>query len=224
MTPADITAAFDRIRQEMARIDPIAPLTPADREFAWLAQAYRHASESERGTMRALAPMKDSPLFWALTSRAAELALWDSDPAHLEDVLAGHCIEDFKLDSRENLRGLPFIWYAAEQLNSSAETLFAEAAKLASPRAREFLGEFAGRPLLLPGGGLRLLQEEPRSSRRDRPQVPRRIPKCAGRMKILAVVMAPTSVRRILKHLGLLTEAPQLHAARGYRGFLSRPA
>jgi hypothetical protein len=39
-------------------------------------------------------------------------------------------------------------------------------------------------------------------------------PKRAGRMKILAVVMAPTSVRRILKHPGLLTEAPQLHAAR----------
>jgi hypothetical protein len=39
-------------------------------------------------------------------------------------------------------------------------------------------------------------------------------PKCAGRMKILAVVTAPTTVRRILKHLGLPTEAPQLHAAR----------
>ena len=33
-------------------------------------------------------------------------------------------------------------------------------------------------------------------------------PKCAGRMKILAVVIAPANVRRILKHLGLLTEAP----------------
>ena len=39
-------------------------------------------------------------------------------------------------------------------------------------------------------------------------------PKCAGRMKILAVVTAPASVRRILKHLGLPPEAPQLHAAR----------
>jgi hypothetical protein len=33
-------------------------------------------------------------------------------------------------------------------------------------------------------------------------------------MKILAVVTAPASVRRILKHLGLPTEAPLLHAAR----------
>jgi hypothetical protein len=146
MTPADITAAFDRIREEMARIDLIAPLTPADREFAWLAQTYRHAPESARVVIRSLAPIKDSPLFWTLTSRAAELALWDSDPVHLEDALAGHCIEDFKADPRENLRGLPFIWYAAEQLNSSAETLFAEAAKLASPTAREFLVQFAGRP------------------------------------------------------------------------------
>ena len=146
MTPADITAAFDRIRQEMGRIDPAEPLTPADQEFARLAQTYRHAPESARVVVRSLAPIGDSPLFWALTSRAAELALWDSDPAHLEDALAGHCIEDFKLDPRENLRCLPFIWYAAQQLNSSAETLFAEAAKLASPRARELLVEFAGRP------------------------------------------------------------------------------
>ena len=39
-------------------------------------------------------------------------------------------------------------------------------------------------------------------------------PKCAGRMKIVAVVIAPESVRQILKHLGLPTEAPQFHAAR----------
>jgi hypothetical protein len=30
-------------------------------------------------------------------------------------------------------------------------------------------------------------------------------PKCAGRMKIVAVVTGPASVRRILKHLGLPT-------------------
>jgi len=39
-------------------------------------------------------------------------------------------------------------------------------------------------------------------------------PKCAGRMNILAVVATPASVPRILKHLGLPTEAPQLHPAR----------
>jgi hypothetical protein len=146
MTDADITTAFDRIRQEMARIDPVAPLTPADQEFARLAQAYRHASESERGIIRSLAPPQDCPLFWVLTIRAAELALWDSDPAHLEDALAGHCIEDFKTDPRENLMTFALIWYAAEQLKISAEQLFAKAAELASPKAREFLVEFASRP------------------------------------------------------------------------------
>jgi len=39
-------------------------------------------------------------------------------------------------------------------------------------------------------------------------------PKCRGRMKILAAVTAPGSVRRILKHLGLPSKAPQLHPAR----------
>jgi hypothetical protein len=33
-------------------------------------------------------------------------------------------------------------------------------------------------------------------------------------MKILAVVTAPASVRQILKHIGLPTEAPKHHAAR----------
>ena len=39
-------------------------------------------------------------------------------------------------------------------------------------------------------------------------------PKCKGRMKILAAVMKPGSVRRVLKHLGLPTEAPRLRPAR----------
>jgi hypothetical protein len=39
-------------------------------------------------------------------------------------------------------------------------------------------------------------------------------PKCKGRMKILAAVTAPASVRRFLTHLGLPSEAPGLHAAR----------
>jgi len=146
MMTADITAAFDRIRQEMARIDPAAPLTPADQEFARFAQLYRHGSDAEKAAIMALAPLKDSPLFWALTSRAAELALWDADPIHLEDALAGHCIEDFKADPRENLMRLALIWYAAEQLKISADQLFADAAKLASPKARQFLIEFSGRP------------------------------------------------------------------------------
>jgi hypothetical protein len=39
-------------------------------------------------------------------------------------------------------------------------------------------------------------------------------PKCKGRMKILAAVIAPTSVRRVLKSLGLPSEAPRLRPAR----------
>jgi hypothetical protein len=39
-------------------------------------------------------------------------------------------------------------------------------------------------------------------------------PKCRGRMKLLTAVTAPGSVRRILKHLGLDSEAPRLHPAR----------
>jgi hypothetical protein len=39
-------------------------------------------------------------------------------------------------------------------------------------------------------------------------------PKCRGRMKILAAVTAPASVRRILESLGLPSEAPRLRPAR----------
>lgn len=39
-------------------------------------------------------------------------------------------------------------------------------------------------------------------------------PKCKGRMTILAAVTAPASVRRVLDHLGLPSEAPRLWAAR----------
>jgi hypothetical protein len=39
-------------------------------------------------------------------------------------------------------------------------------------------------------------------------------PKCKGRMKILAAVIAPASVRRVLQSFGLPSEAPRLKAAR----------
>jgi hypothetical protein len=39
-------------------------------------------------------------------------------------------------------------------------------------------------------------------------------PKCQGRMKIVAVVTAPASVRRVLEHLGLPSEAPRPRPAR----------
>jgi hypothetical protein len=39
-------------------------------------------------------------------------------------------------------------------------------------------------------------------------------PKCKGRMKIIAAITEPGNVRRVLKHLGLPTEAPRLRAAR----------
>ena len=39
-------------------------------------------------------------------------------------------------------------------------------------------------------------------------------PKCSGRMKIIAALTRPASVRRILTHLGLPSEAPQPHPAR----------
>jgi hypothetical protein len=38
-------------------------------------------------------------------------------------------------------------------------------------------------------------------------------PKCQGRMTILAAVTPPASVRRVLDHLGLPSEAPRLRAA-----------
>jgi hypothetical protein len=39
-------------------------------------------------------------------------------------------------------------------------------------------------------------------------------PKCNGRMRILAAVTAPASIRRVLDHLGLPSEAPRPRAAR----------
>jgi hypothetical protein len=39
-------------------------------------------------------------------------------------------------------------------------------------------------------------------------------PKCKGRMKILAAVTEPASVRRVLKSMGLPGEAPRLLPAR----------
>ena len=39
-------------------------------------------------------------------------------------------------------------------------------------------------------------------------------PKCDGRMKILAAIMEPEAIRKILDHLGIPSEAPHRTAAR----------
>jgi hypothetical protein len=39
-------------------------------------------------------------------------------------------------------------------------------------------------------------------------------PKCQGRMKLLAVIMEPDAIRKILDHLGIPSEAPRRAAAR----------
>ena len=40
-------------------------------------------------------------------------------------------------------------------------------------------------------------------------------PKCAGKMKVIAAIEDPKVIKKILKHLGLPTEPPPLHPARG---------
>jgi hypothetical protein len=144
MTEGEITAAITRIRDEVDGMDPEALQTSADQTFARLAQAYRKASTEGREAIRSTLSRKDRPYFWSLAGRAAELALADSDAEHLEDALAGHCIEDFREDPRENIRVLALIWYAAVQLNVSPQELFARAAEQASPTARDHLLQFAG--------------------------------------------------------------------------------
>jgi hypothetical protein len=45
---------------------------------------------------------------------------------------------------------------------------------------------------------------------------------CSGRMKLHAVVTEPTSIERLLRHLGEPTEAPSLSPARGPPFYQSR--
>jgi hypothetical protein len=176
MSTQAVVDTIEQLHEGMARLGDRPPPEPVDRDFERLARSYWTAHEETRAAIRAAVADRDRMLILNLGYRATQLALWDRDALHLQDALAGHCIEGFLWDARDNLVRLAPIWYVAEELGISASELFSNAAERATAEAAKWIREFAASPSSLRSMGLEIVEENGRSVIQPIPPAWRRPP------------------------------------------------
>jgi hypothetical protein len=119
---------------------------PVDAEFSEIARAYRNADSTLRQQVREQIPVEYWLPLLELGDRCAEWALEDKAPVHIEDGLTAHCLEDFRLESHEELSHLSRLWYAAKALHTDMTGLFSEVGRYGSPHGLQELSDFSARP------------------------------------------------------------------------------
>ena len=120
--------------------------SPLDDRFSEIARAYRKATPALRQQVREQIPMEYWLPLLQLGDRCAEWALVDRDPKHLEDGLTAYCLEDFRLDSHENLMHLCRLWYAGKTLHADNTAIFTEVGRCGSQQGLQELSNFSARP------------------------------------------------------------------------------
>ena len=132
---------------ELAKADlPEEVPAPLDTEFSEVARAYRKADPALRQQVREQIPNEYWLPLLKLADRCAEWALADKNPAHIEDGLTAYCLEDFRLDERENLLHLSLLWYAGKALHADSALLFNQVGRYGSAHGLQALSGFSARP------------------------------------------------------------------------------
>jgi hypothetical protein len=120
--------------------------TALDKEFSEIARAYRKADATLRQQVRDQIPQEYWQPLLALGDRCAEWAMADKNPQHIEDGLTAFCLEDFRIEERENFIHLSMLWYAAKSLHEDTVGLFNQVARFGSMHGLQELSAFSARP------------------------------------------------------------------------------
>lgn len=137
-----LTNAIKIITTWNSTADPSAvELEQLDSAYTALAVAYLQGDASMRDALRRAMPTEGLVLL-GLSHRARERAVETRSQEALEVSLAGHCLEDFRWDPRENLVGLKAIWDSADSFGVAPRPLFEKVAAFASERARVHFANF----------------------------------------------------------------------------------
>lgn len=118
-----------------------AEFAPLDLAYRALADAYLHSDAATREKLRKVLP-SDARTLLSLSNRARRHAVATQTPDDLERALAGHCLEDFRWDPRDNFLGLKDLWDDAERFGLSPKQLFEQVAAIASDEARGYFNNF----------------------------------------------------------------------------------
>ncbi len=119
--------------------------TDAVESIECLIDAFASSGPKEREKMTQRVDRSFACVFPAFAKRAAVESVRRNDPALLKRGLIALAIENAKVDLRDTLPYLAFVYHSACKLNVSALELFRDTAKIACPQFRRLLESFLNR-------------------------------------------------------------------------------
>ncbi len=114
-----------------------------DDKLSKIIDAFLQATPTEREAI--YGKVKEPFLFLAFSHRMAILAVRENSERRLFEGLIAHVIEDFRDDARDNLVQLSLLYHSASKIRLKPVALFDRAAALATPKAAEYIRDFARR-------------------------------------------------------------------------------
>ena len=132
---------------ELPKVTGYLPLPNAVDELCGrIVEAYLHASDVERASIRSAGPDEKMRIFLTYASRMAVVAVRKQSEALIFSALVGLCIEDCGWDERETLLRLSLVYHSARKLGLDAAVMFDKAAQMSTPQAGKVLRRFARKP------------------------------------------------------------------------------
>ncbi|HWT04532.1 MAG TPA: hypothetical protein VN224_02145 [Xanthomonadales bacterium] len=135
---------YDRWAGDYSLAEPVT--RPADAALRAVCRRYATADEKERAKQTAASSMDDFYTLLQFAKRCAVFALRERRLDYVVDGLSAVAmIDPRRIDERDAPSPLPLLAYAARTLGAAPEPLFATAAELARPDAREIIVGFLPR-------------------------------------------------------------------------------
>ena len=132
---------------ELPKVTGYLPLPNAVDELCGrIVEAYLHASDVERASIRSAGPDEKMRIFLTYASRMAVVAVRKQSEALIFSALVGLCIEDCGWDERETLLRLSLVYHSARKLGLDAAVMFDKAAQMSTPQTGKVLRRFARKP------------------------------------------------------------------------------
>ncbi len=117
---------------------------PLDYKISELVNLFLQLESSER--QQVYGKCSNAFLLLAFSERMAIWGVRTSSETKLFEGLIAHVVEGFSHDYRENLLVLSLLYHSACKIGSDPSGLFEKAATFASPKAADYLRQFAHKP------------------------------------------------------------------------------
>lgn len=117
----------------------------AMRQVLNVLESYSNYSPQEREEFREKLSMSSRQNLLIVSEKLAIEAIIEKNSELLKSAVLCHAIEDFRLDSRENILRLSIVWFAAKRMKLDGTPFFESSIELASDHGKDQLNEFLNR-------------------------------------------------------------------------------